>query len=168
MVPGKANPTPREEGTVWGLKASDLHSVFGRTIPPALADRFGRFNVMVIMAYLAAIIVLAIWIPTHSNAANVVFSALFGFASGSIVSLAPALIAQISDVRQIGVRSGSMFTLVAVAVLVGSPIGGALITDDHGKFTRLQLFAGCMMLGGSTFIVCCRVKLAGFGLTTKV
>ncbi|KAF6219295.1 hypothetical protein HO133_005120 [Letharia lupina] len=38
----------------------------------------------------------------------ILFAAFYGFSSGAFVALAPALIAQISDIRQIGVRTGTM------------------------------------------------------------
>lgn len=81
---------------------------------------------------------------------------------------APALVAQISDVREIGIRTGTMFTAVAIAVLISNPIAGALIVDDSGGYVRCQIFAGCMMAGGSVFYVLSRIKLAGFSLKTKV
>lgn len=52
------------------------------------------------------------------------------------MSLAPALIAQISDIRQIGVRTGSMFMVVSVAALVGTPIGGGELIFSQILFFR--------------------------------
>jgi MFS family permease len=144
-------------------------SIFGRTLPAYAADRFvGRFNIMIVMAIITTILVLGMWIPASSNAAIIVFAALFGFTSGSIVSITPALVAQISDVRQIGVRTGTIFTIVSIAVLVSNPIAGALVVADNGGFLKLQVFAGCMMIGGCVFLVLARIKLAGFNLTAKV
>ena len=117
------------------------------------------------MTYFSAILVLALWLPARSNPAIITFAALYGFGSGAFVSMAPALVAQISDVRKIGVRTGSLFAIVSVAALFGNPVGGALITHDHGGFKGLQIFGGVMMLAGSTVFVAARVKLAGFKLT---
>ena len=91
----------------------------------------------------------------------ILFSAFYGFSSGALVSLAPALVAQISDIRQIGVRTGSMFMVVSVAALVGNPIGGALLTEDHGDYLHLQIFCGIMMAAGSFVFIAARVSLAG-------
>lgn len=57
------------------------------------------------------IIILALWLPATANAGIITFTALFGFGSGAFVSLSPSVIAQISDVRQIGVRTGSFFAV---------------------------------------------------------
>ncbi|MCJ1482695.1 hypothetical protein MMC06_002861, partial [Schaereria dolodes] len=105
-------------------------SVFGRTIPGFIADRYGRFNTMIIITYFSSIIVLALWLPARANAPTILFAALYGFGSGAFVSLAPALVAQVSDIRTIGVRTGTLFAIISTASLAGSPIGGALIVDE--------------------------------------
>lgn len=83
-------------------------SIFGRTLPGFVADRLGRYNVMIVTSFLSTILVLALWLPARGNVAYILFAAFYGFSSGAFVSLAPALIAQISDIRQIGVRTGTM------------------------------------------------------------
>ncbi|OOQ87143.1 putative monocarboxylate permease [Penicillium brasilianum] len=137
-------------------------SVFGRTLPGYLADRVGRYNVMIFFSYLSGILVLALWLPSRSNAPAIVFSALYGFGSGAFVSLAPALIAQISDVREVGVRNGTCFSIIAFAALTGTPIGGALVPDVlTGSYTRLQVFSGVVMLAGATLFVVARLVVGG-------
>lgn len=114
-----------------------------------MADRFGRFNVIIVFAALSAILVLALWIPARGDGALIAFAILYGFASGAYVSMGPAVIAQISDIRQIGVRSGTMFAIIAVSALTGSPIGGALVTKDNGEFLYLQIFCGVTLAAGA-------------------
>lgn len=143
-------------------------SIFGRIIPGYVADRIGRFNVMVFMAYFSAVIVLALWLPAKSNAPIIVFAVLYGFGSGAIVSLIPALIAQISDIRKIGVRNGTIFAIVSVAALVGNPIGGALLAQANGSFVHAQIFCGVVMVAASTCFVFSRYTLAGWNPMTKV
>jgi MFS family permease len=86
---------------------------------------------------------------------------LYGFASGAYVSMGPALIAQISDIRQIGVRNGTMFAIISVAALTGSPIGGALVTKANGGFLYLQIFCGVALSAGALGFVVARSTLAG-------
>jgi MFS family permease len=142
--------------------------VFGRITPGYVADKVGRYNTMSVMNYLSAILILAVWLPTHGNAPIIVFSSLYGFTSGAFVSLAPSLIAQISDVRKIGVRTGSMFALTSIAALFGNPIAGAIVKHNHGSFWGVQVFAGIMIAVGSCFFVAARVSLKGFDLKAKV
>lgn len=95
----------------------------------------------------------------------IVFSALYGFGSGAFVSLAPALVAQISDLRQVGVRNGTFFSVISFAALTGAPIGGALVPDVlHGDYTRLQIFCGVVMIAGSVIFVFARGAVGGFKL----
>jgi len=104
-------------------------SIFGRILPDYLGDRLGRFNIMIMTTFFSAIVVLALWIPAQGNVPTIVFAAIFGFSSGTFVSMVPSLIAQISDIRQIGVRNGTNFLIIAFAALCGNPIGGALICE---------------------------------------
>jgi MFS family permease len=123
---------------------------------------------MIAMAIITTVLVLAMWIPASTNAGIITFAALFGFTSGTIISMAPALVAQISDVRRIGVRTGTIFTIMSIAVLISNPIAGALVVQGHGGYVKLQVFAGSMMAGGSIFLILTRINLTGFNLRVKV
>jgi MFS family permease len=143
-------------------------SIFGRTIPGWIADHIGRFNVMIITMVLSGTITLAIWLPARGNAPIIVFTILYGFASGAFVSMAPAVVAQISDIRKIGVRTGTMFMVSSMGALFGNPIGGRLITAANGSYVGLQIFCGVVMLVGAAVFSASRVKLAGFNPKVKV
>lgn len=78
--------------------------------------------------------------------------------------MGPALIAQISPIREIGIRSGTFFLCVAVAGLTGNPIGGALVDKDNGGFLYLQIFCGVAMAVGSALYVASRWVQVGFKL----
>ncbi|KAI4091805.1 MAG: hypothetical protein LQ344_003909 [Seirophora lacunosa] len=143
-------------------------SIFGRTIPGYIADKTGRFNIMIVTSFLSTILVLALWLPARGNVPYILFAAFYGFSSGAFVSLAPALVAQISDIREIGIRTGGMFAVISIAALVGNPIGGALVSDQQGAYSHLQVFCGVMMLGGSMVFVASRWSLAGFKLKVRV
>jgi MFS family permease len=138
--------------------------IFGRILPGMIADRIGRFNVMIITTAFSAIIVLALWLPSRGNAPIIVFCVLYGFSSGAFVSLGPSLIAQISPIREIGVRNGTFFFFVSVGGLTGSPIGGALISRDNGDFTYLQIFCGVTMAAGALLYLASRWVQCGFKL----
>lgn len=134
-----------------------------------MADRFGRFNVMIITSFFCAITVVAIWLPGRGNTATLVFAALYGFGSGAFVSLAPALIAQISDLRQLGVRSGTFFAIISIAALTGTPIGGALVPDPlHGSYLNLQIFSAVVMFVGAVLFVGARTAVGGSDIRKNV
>lgn len=135
--------------------------MFGRLVPGYLADRMGVFPVMIIVSYLSAIFSLALWIPARSNAAIIVFAALYGFASGGFVSLGPAIIAQISKIEELGTRLGTYFAIMSIAALVSNPIGGALVPNpETDSFWKMQLYAGVMMAAGSTSYIVAWIYIA--------
>lgn len=141
-------------------------SIFGRIIPGALADKFGAFNLQFIMSFLTGILCLALGLPASSNAAYIVFAILYGFASGGFVSLAPAQIARISNVQEIGVRTGVLFSCVSVAGLIGNPIAGALV--EGTDFEKVNIFAGVVMIAGGFVFVLNRMIMTGWKLAQVV
>ncbi|KAL3450935.1 major facilitator superfamily domain-containing protein [Aspergillus insuetus] len=146
-------------------------SVFGRIIPSYIADHIGRFNTMILTTIVSIILVLALWLPSRTNATAITFAVLYGFSGGSAVSLAPALIAQISDIREIGVRSGTYFAISAFAALTGTPIAGALLPEPlSGSYLGLELFCAATMGVGVVLYVLARgvVPQGGWGIRVKV
>ncbi|CAG8954951.1 hypothetical protein HYFRA_00008640 [Hymenoscyphus fraxineus] len=149
------------ELSIYLISILNAASVFGRILPGIIADRLGRYNTMLCTTAFSAIIVLAIWLPSRGNAPIIVFCTLYGFSSGAFVSMGPAILAQISPIREIGVRTGTFFAFVAFAGLTGNPIGGALVTDG-GDFTHLQIFCGCTMVAGTVLFLAARWVQVGF------
>ncbi|CAK7241741.1 MAG: hypothetical protein STHCBS139747_003210 [Sporothrix thermara] len=143
-------------------------SIAGRILPGIVADRIGRYNVMLCITAFSAVISLALWIPGKSTGAILAYSVLFGFSSGGFVSLYPTLIAQISDIRQIGIRTGTAFGVVGFAALTGSPIAGSIADDQNGSFTGLQLFCGFTMVASVFVFAAARFVLVGGSLIKKV
>ena len=138
-------------------------SIFGRTVPNVIADKQGRFNVMVVMSSFTAILILALWMPASGNAAFIVFAALFGVASGAGIGLTPALTASVSPIKDIGVRSGVIFVAGAIAGLTGSPVAGQIIVDSHGSFRNAQIFSGLSCAIGACLFIAARISYGGWG-----
>jgi Na+/melibiose symporter-like transporter len=112
---------------------------------------------MTLACFTSAILVLAIWLPSRSNAPIIVFAALYGFVSGALSALPEAVIPQISDLSKVKVRTGTLYGIISFAALTGNPIGGALITRNNGGFTYLQVFCGVMLAGGGVVFTVARV-----------
>ncbi|OCL10364.1 major facilitator superfamily transporter [Glonium stellatum] len=140
-------------------------SVIGRTVPNVVADKVGRFNVMIVMTAFTTILILALWLPATGNVPIVLFAALFGISSGAGIGLTPALCAQVSPIKDIGVRTGAIFAIASFAALTGSPIGGQIIVDSHGSFRDTAIFSGVSCAIGVCFFIAARVSLAGFKVT---
>ncbi|KAL6799319.1 major facilitator superfamily domain-containing protein [Trichoderma sp. SZMC 28013] len=143
-------------------------SGIGRILPGYIADKVGNFNVSLFAACLSTILVFGVWLPGHSHATTIVFASLFGLSTGTYTAMSPALVAQISDIREIGLRSGAMYAFMSIAALTGSPIGGALITASGGSYWKLQVFTGVMLAVGSAFYGASKLYLAKGKVWTKV
>ncbi|KAK2873577.1 hypothetical protein FQN49_002264 [Arthroderma sp. PD_2] len=149
-------------------------SLPGRILPGYLGDKWGRFNVMIAMCALSAVVLLALWLPgtlfnSGSTAIYIVFCLLYGFASGAFVGMVPALLSQISaDVTKTGVRQGVLFTCISIATLTGTPIAGAILNQQNGTYWGLQVFAGVMMVGCVLFFIAARVVLVGVSFNKTV
>ena len=88
-------------------------SFFGRWIPGIFADSFGRFNAMIVTVAICMISVLCLWL-TASLSDNIipqliVFSVIFGFGSGSNISLVPVCVGQLCDTEVFGRWYASMY-----------------------------------------------------------
>lgn len=139
-------------------------SIFGRIGPGIIADKVGRFNSMICITLLSGAITLGLWIPGTSTGALIAYGIIFGFSSGGFISLGPACIAQISDIREIGIRTGTAFSFQAFGALTGSPIGGALVRAMDGSYLGLQLFCGIVMTASVFFFLAARYVQQGFKL----
>jgi MFS family permease len=117
---------------------------------------------MIAITFISALFCLCVWIPVDNTAGIVVFAVIFGFASGGYISLVPTLIAQLSDIRQIGTRVGAAFAVASFGALTGSPIGGAIVSAQDGSYLGLQLFCGCSMMAGCIAFICARYVQVGF------
>ncbi|KAK5662651.1 hypothetical protein OQA88_8567 [Cercophora sp. LCS_1] len=119
-------------------------SVVGRVLPGFLADRFGRFNVIILTIALCVITVLALWLPAgHSQGMLIGYSVLFGFASGSNLGLVPVCLGQLCDSRQYGRFFSTVMMVASFGTLSSVPIGGALLGLGGEKgWMALILFSG--------------------------
>ncbi|POR38655.1 Putative transporter MCH4, partial [Tolypocladium paradoxum] len=136
--------------------------IFGRIIPGIVADKIGRYNVMIAITFISAVFCLAVWTPVNNTAGLLVFTVIFGFSAGGFISLGPTLIAQIVDIRKIGTGVGVALAIQSIGALTGSPVGGAIVSAQNGSYLGLQLFCGFAMLAGSFIFGVARYIQAGF------
>ena len=141
-------------------------SLFGRLIPGILADRAGPLNMLCGAALCTGILILC-WQKATTNASIIVFSALYGFFSGAIVSLMSVSLAHVPrDSRDIGTYMGMGMAVISFAALAGPPINGALITR-YGGFEQVSIFSGVVVLAGG-FAVLLAKQASGKGVLGKV
>ncbi|KAI6036000.1 MFS general substrate transporter [Pisolithus microcarpus] len=119
-------------------------SGFGRLSAGLLADRIGPLNVMIPFTGLAGILTFA-WPYASSEGALIGVSVIYGFASGTYVSLLVAPPMAMGDLGDVGRRVGMFLTIAALGTLVGTPISGA-INARTGGFKDAGFYAGGVVL----------------------
>lgn len=138
-------------------------SALGRAIPGYFGDRVGPFNVNLAMVILSIIACLAVWLPAGFYTAGlVVFAVLFGFASGSNVSITPVCIGRLCRTQNYGRYYATCYTIVSFACLVGVPIGGNIITRTGGAYWGVIVFTGCAYVGSFGFLAAAKVCSVGW------
>ncbi|KAH8769175.1 major facilitator superfamily domain-containing protein [Diaporthe sp. PMI_573] len=141
-------------------------SVLGRAIPGYFADRWGRFNMIILTVGLCAVSVLSLWLPARgSKAILIVFTIVLGFASGGNVSLLPVCVGQLCDSRDYGRFLSSSMLVASFGTLTGIPIGGALLKlQGETGWTALILFSALSYVASVGFYVGARVQVVGWRL----
>ncbi|KAF5990111.1 monocarboxylate transporter [Fusarium bulbicola] len=174
-VRSRITPQPKETGIVAYLRPftslsfilTSLAGFFysmGMFVPITFMVTYGEY--VGLSNNMAGYLVSIFNASSHESA--IAFAALFGFSSGTYTAISPALIAHISDLEEIGTRSGTMYAFMSVAALTGSPIGGALISSADGSYWKLQVFAGCMIAAGTAVYIAARLYLTKGRLWEKV
>ncbi|KAJ9095514.1 hypothetical protein QFC19_007495 [Naganishia cerealis] len=143
-------------------------SIPGRVLPGWMADRYGRFNTLCLISSLSTIMHFVIWLPPPFSkhiAALYVFAAIYGFTSGSILSLGPACIGQTCETKDFGKRSGTAFAILSLGDLFGVPIGGAIVGKSPPPWLRnyeyLVLFVALCSFMGTLGALTARYLYAG-------
>jgi len=146
-------------------------SVVGRLLPGFLADKLGRFNVIIVTIALCVVTVLALWLPAgHSEDTLVAFAVLFGFASGSNLGLIPVCLGQLCDSRQYGRFFSTAMMVASFGTLSSVPIGGALLGvggEEEVGWMSVILFSGVAYAIALVCYTTARVLAVGWDPRTK-
>ncbi|KAB8243566.1 major facilitator superfamily domain-containing protein [Aspergillus flavus] len=152
-------------------------SCVGRYVAGDLADRFGRYNTMIVSLFLCTVSVLCFWLPDivisdlDNPALLIVFIILFGFCSGSNTSLTPICLGQLCETHDYGRYYASCFTVVSFGVLASIPIAGSLLNavDATGKakYWGTALFAGLSYVASLLCFLWVRIKVKGWDWRIK-
>ncbi|KAH8430942.1 MCT family MFS transporter [Aspergillus melleus] len=135
-------------------------SLIGRLLSGAVANHLGRFNTLSGACFICGILIFC-WLRITSHGGMIVFSVLFGFFSGTVISLFTATIAMTApQPNQIGSYMGMALGVLSVAGLTGTPITGAMI-NKYGNYEAAIIFAGVASLLGASIIFAARVVIAG-------
>ncbi|OBZ74448.1 putative transporter MCH4 [Grifola frondosa] len=141
------------------LAVLNAGSVLGRIAPALVADAFGRFTLLVPCAFMAGLSSLVIWTFARSLPSLMLYAALYGLFSGAFNALIVPCIAQVSDIREIGVRIGILYSVISFPSLLSGPTAGALLTLAHGSYTGLIVLNGATVIIGSLFLLWSKLKI---------
>ncbi|PYH91432.1 MFS general substrate transporter [Aspergillus ellipticus CBS 707.79] len=152
-------------------------SCVGRLVAGNLADRLGRYNTMIISLFLCTVSVLCFWLPDilvpdlDSNTPLALFVLLFGFFSGSNVSLTPICLGQLCETQEYGRYYASCFTVVAFGVLASLPIGGGLLdaapATGKERYWGTALFASLSYVAAFLSFLWVRIRMRGWDWRLK-
>lgn len=130
-------------------------SAFGRILPNFFADKTGPLN-MIAICTCAAFILAYCWLAIANTPGIIVFCVLYGFFSGTFVSLQPTSVVTLSPSLAIfGTRMGMSTLCAGLGTLVGNPLAGAIV--GKGTWLGLRLFCACALAVGTVFVAGARV-----------
>jgi MFS family permease len=136
-------------------------SAFGRIFPGLLADRYGSLE-LIILCTLGSAIIGYVGIVIKSLASLVVFSLLYGFLSGAVVSLPSAVLASLAPSMQlVGTWLGMSFFFAALGILIGNPIVGAIIQVEKNQFGGGFVFSASLVMTAGFLFLTTRLRRAG-------
>ncbi|KAI1074257.1 riboflavin transporter MCH5 [Whalleya microplaca] len=129
-------------------------STAGRLIPGLAGDYFGHFNVLLCMILCTAAFTAAILVPFGSTSLGALyaFSALWGFGSGSFISLTPVCMGKTCETEDYGRYFGTMYFFVSFSLLLASPLGGQML-QTFGTQALACLYVAVVVAGGICFLL---------------
>lgn len=151
-------------------------SCFGRYIIGYVADRCGRYNTIIVSNLICLAAVMGLWLPdalldsaASSKTLIILFVVVFGFASGSNVSLMPVCLGQLCRTQDYGRYYASAYTVASIGCLTGIPIAGSLISATEGGgrgYWGVIIFAGLSYVVSFACFLWVRVRLKGWDVKT--
>jgi predicted MFS family arabinose efflux permease len=146
----------------------NVGAIPGRFLPGLVADRVGRFNVMILTSLICSILTLALWMKAGDDLTAIIcYAVFFGFWSGAAISLTPVCISQVCATEDYGKRTGTTFTISSVGTLVGIPIAGAILERDGGGYGGLIVFGGVLYLAATVAFLIARGVCGGWSFSVN-
>ncbi|EPE26923.1 MFS general substrate transporter [Glarea lozoyensis ATCC 20868] len=141
-------------------------SFFGRLLAGIVADMIGRVNTLIISIAFCIVTCFGLWLPAgDSTPMIVVFAVIFGFVSGSNLSLSPVCVGQMCKTENYGRYFATCWMVVAFGTLTGLPIAGQILTVSGGKYEGVIIFAGMSYVAALACLIAARVLRVGWKIS---
>ena len=117
-------------------------------MPGILADKIGRFNILICLVILTLIIMAGVWLPIGSKDAATLYTvvAIYGFGSGGWISLAPVCAGQLCKTEEYGRFYGTVYSIAAFGVLITVPVGGDLLQQTTPRIL-IGFYSAVLLVG---------------------
>ena len=107
------------------------------------------------------------WVAVRDPAGLFLFSVVYGFFAGAITTVTAVVDAALCPTLDVvGVRMGMLLVPWAFGLLVGEPIGGAILSSSSG-WKGLQIFTGSVLLTAAILAVAVRSTKYGWSCKRK-
>jgi len=143
-------------------------STLGRFAPGLVADKVGRFNVIIVTILLSALSVLGLWLPAgRSEAMVTVFAVVFGVASGSNLGLVAVCLGQLCGPEDYGRFFSTAMMVASFGTLSSVPVAGAIVgIGGSTGWAALIMFSGVSYTVALGCYLAARVMAVGWGIRT--
>lgn len=138
-------------------------SFFGRFFAGLVADLIGRVNTLILSILFCVITCFGLWLPAGDSAPMIItFAILFGFVSGSNLSLSPVCVGQMCATENYGRYFATCWMFVAFGTLTALPIAGEILTLGQGNYNGVIIFAGLSYVAAAISLTAARVLKVGW------
>lgn len=121
------------------ITIASISGIFARLTIGILADKYGRFNIMLATTFILCIFLFSILLPArHNKALFYVFAVAYGCLSAAFVSLIGACLGQICPALKFGRYYGTLYFTVTFTVVLGMYVASLIIGD--GSMTSYQSY----------------------------
>lgn len=146
------------------LTVVNVCGIPSRFLSGILADKYGRFNTMIVSSSLSTIAIFSLWLPLNQSFGLLMsFAVVFGISSSSVISLIPVCAGQICSADRFGKVYGTLYFFMAFFVLLGTYVSSVIIGDATPKdFKNFILFEGGLGMTSMVVWVYARYTAVGF------
>lgn len=131
-----------------------------------LADKFGRFNVMLGTSIAMTIVIWGLWLPAKGHMGLLyAFGVLFGISSSAVILLIPACAGQICSADNFGKTYGTLYFFLGFLTILGMYWASLVISDGtQTNYTNFVYYEGALAAAGICVWLVARWSAVGFKL----